>query len=138
MALLGWSAGAAAILAWAMAASSLNWRHGLGAVALVACGLAALAGWRRASSGMLAWTGDAWEWRASAPAEAGTPHAVLDLQGWMLVRWQPAHGSVGKRARWLWVERASAPADWFALRRAVYSRARTEAPDGAKPPMAQR
>ena len=57
----------------------------------------------------------------------GEVQVALDLQSHLLVRWQPEAGPV----LWLWLERSRAPLAWGALRRAVYSRARTGAPHGA-------
>jgi hypothetical protein len=129
-----WLAGVAAMAAWTAQASDVGWRHGIGFAALAACGLAALAGWRSAGSGTLSWDGAGWQWHAAGgDAEAGIPDAVLDLQSWMLVRWRPVPTQALRAgARWFWLERESAPSHWAAMRRAVYSRARIEAPDGAR------
>lgn len=53
---------------------------------------------------------------------------ALDLQGCVLLRWRAGRGAVG----WLWLDRASAPARWDDLRRAVYSRAIVDAPPSSR------
>lgn len=118
---------------WRQAAAFVAWAAAF--VAWAAASLAAWRGWLDSATGTLRWDGAAWLWSGDGPDEAGgTPAIALDLQACMLLRWRAESG----RGRWLWVDRGASPREWPALRRAVYSRARTEAPDGAKPPMAQR
>ena len=64
--------------------------------------------------------GGAWRWVHDGADEGFAlqgVEAVLDLQSRMLLRLNGAAGVPG----WVWVERAGAPADWLALRRAVMS-----------------
>jgi toxin CptA len=135
---LPWAAGCGAVLAWSwQSAAPGGWRAGA-FLLLAACGAWAAAAWWRAPRGTLAWTGAGWRWqdarpgRAQAEEEGRRPQAALDLQAALLLRWQ----APGRGARWLWLERNAAPADWDALRRAVYSRANDTAPHGAPPPVA--
>jgi hypothetical protein len=91
--------------------------------------LAALAAWWRSPAGSIAWDGAAWTLcRDDGRASLGQLDAGADLQWLLLARWRPESGP----AAWLWLERRHAPHGWDALRRAVYSRARTEAPQGAQ------
>jgi len=64
--------------------------------------------------------GSAWRWALNAPDEGlalQAVEAVLDLQNRMLLHLKGAAGAPA----WVWVERAAAPVDWLALRRAVTS-----------------
>ncbi|RYZ04637.1 MAG: hypothetical protein EOO24_12875 [Comamonadaceae bacterium] len=134
---LAWLAGLAAATAWTVQAQAPGWRQALAFGVVAAGGVQALAAWLRSPVGVLAWTGDAWRWEPSARGaapESGRPVIALDLQSRLLLRWRADGGPV----RWLSVERGAAPAHWDALRRAVYSRANTDAPHGAAPPVAGR
>lgn len=128
------TAGCAVLIAWTLQPVATGWRQALAWGALfVAAGWSAWAWWR-SPAGRLAWDGAAWRWEApSAPAEGGTPSLALDLQTRVLLRWRAEDG----RARWFWAEQDAAPADWGALRRAVYWPA-SEAPPAAAPPSAER
>jgi hypothetical protein len=132
-----WAAGLLAVGAWTWLADAPNWRHALGLLAVAATGLAAWAGWRRSPRGLLAWDGaGCWTWAEAGVAgpqgpQPGRIERLLDLQSHLLLRWQ-AEGSTA--ARWLWLQQGGVPADWAALRRAVYSRATSAAPQApAKP-----
>lgn len=134
-----WLAGAAAAVAWWLQAPGVGWRQALVLLAVLAGGLLAAAGWQRSAQGTLAWDGGGWRWEEAGPQEgatmrAGRPQVALDLQSRLLLRWRSDDASV----RWLWLERDSAAAHWEALRRAVYSRASTDAPHGAQTPVARR
>jgi hypothetical protein len=98
-------------------------------LALTGAGLAWM-GWaarseRRQPTGLLRFSGapgqgGAWHWARDGADEGLALDAVepaLDLQNRMLLRLQGAVGAPG----WVWVERAGAPADWLALRRALTS-----------------
>lgn len=125
----GWSAGAASALWWTWQAQAPGWRQAAAALLLLAVGLSGLAAWRRSPCGTLAWDGGGWT--LALGRESPMPGRIergADLQGLLLLRWQPETG----RAAWLWLERRQAPGAWDALRRAVYSRARTEAPQGVQ------
>jgi hypothetical protein len=130
-----WLAGLAAAAAWWAQAAAPGWRQALALAAVAACGVAALAGWLQSATGTVHWDGDGWRWvEGTRSAQAGQPELALDLQRHMLLRWVPQQGAT----RWLWVERNAAVSHWDALRRAVYSRASTGAPQGAEPPVAKR
>ena len=90
-------------------------------------------GWYRASAGMLRWDGAGWQWEEGGAVTGGQPELALDLQSRMLLRFRPEAGKV----RWLWLERASDPSHWDALRRAVYSRSSTPVPAAGEPPAAE-
>jgi hypothetical protein len=72
-------------------------------------------------AGHIAWDTHAWSItntsRANVPLN-GVPKVCADGQHWLLLRVTP----LGLPARWLWLERKASPAQWMALRRALYSR----------------
>ncbi|MBS0507161.1 MAG: hypothetical protein JSR53_07250 [Proteobacteria bacterium] len=123
----------AGLLAWlalgtAPASLSIKAATGLG-LWLMAAALA-WRWWHRMPVGQLCWDGGQWRLEYPAPgcehAVQGSPRVHLDLQSGMLLLLAPmAQG----RGLWLWLERRSDPAQWLALRRAVYSPARSQAPD---------
>ena len=127
--LAAWLAGALAIAAWVGALPASGARQAFGAATLLVAGLAAGASWRRQPSGLLAWDGAGWRWADGSGERAGRVAVALDLQSWLLLRWQ-GESSGGL---WLWLERGREPQAWNALRRAVYSRARIATPAGAPP-----
>ena len=124
-----WSAGALATCWWTWQAATPGWRQAAAALLVLAVGAFGLAAWLRSPRGALAWDGAAWtlalEGGETAP---GRIEPGADLQGLLLLRWRP----LCRGGTWLWLERRQAPQAWDALRRAVYSRARTEAPQGAR------
>jgi hypothetical protein len=129
--LAAWLLGVLVLVAWSMQVAA-GWRQGLAALLLLALAGAALRAWTRSPRGLLAWDGQDWRWADGAGDSPGQVAVALDLQRWLLVRWR----ADGARAAWLWLERAREPNAWNALRRAVYSPARTDAPPGATPPSA--
>lgn len=97
----------------------------------LSCTAAAWLWWRRMPMGHLAWDGGQWLLDCGAPGPdpvQGKPHVHLDLQGCLLLSVRLLRG----RPSWLWLERRSDPVQWAALRRAVYSPARSKAPDPAE------
>ncbi len=89
------------------------------------------------------WDGSHWYWEQPESDLAGHMHVVLDAQSQLLLHWQAQeqlpevlpealqarsnampHAKPRSRTHlWLWAERRACPADWLAMRRAVYSRA---------------
>ncbi|HSV78048.1 MAG TPA: hypothetical protein VLK85_02440, partial [Ramlibacter sp.] len=126
-----WLAGALALLLWSWQSEATGWRQALGLGSCVLVGLLAARSWLAARAGQLSWDGETWSWSAATLPAGGTVEVSLDLQHVMLLRW---HG--GGAAQWLWPEKASQPGRWDDLRRAVYSRARPQAPRGAQVPSA--
>lgn len=120
--LLLWFAGVAATLAWAMAAQDA--RPALWAVgACGLCGAAAGWAWAHARPGELRWESGDWQLSRGRRTQGGEAVVAMDLQASLLVRWHSSQGN-----DWLWLERRAAPQHWDGLRRAVYSRARVDAP----------
>jgi hypothetical protein len=75
----------------------------------------------------LRWDGRAWHLgAATGEPVAGALHVMLDLGGWMLLRFKPDAWSFA--ATWLPIQRRGLEAPWHALRCAVYA-ARPAAPD---------
>jgi hypothetical protein len=124
-----WGGGAILIFYWWLQADIAGWRQAGAALAVAATGAWALLSWLRSPAGEIHWDGSGW----SGPQDGGSGSMALalDLQQWLLVRWQGADS-----ARWLWLERRRCPERWSDLRRAVYSRARTQSLPPAKPPAA--
>jgi toxin CptA len=126
-------AGLACALAWSLLAP-LGWRQTLAFAAVAAGAGLARRGWLRAARGLLRWDGLAWAWEEGDRSAPGRPEVALDFQSRLLVRWREEGGGAG----WLWLERASDPPRWEALRRAVYSRASAQGPVDGHPPAAER
>jgi toxin CptA len=127
-----WLAGVLAALLWSTQAPPAPWRFALVWTAVAVAGAFALGHWWGAPAGMLAWDGAAWNWRGRAAGDSlGQLRVSIDLQHAMLVRWHDGNGR-----RWIWLERRRAGERWDDVRRAVYSRARPEAPP-AEPPAAK-
>jgi toxin CptA len=145
----GWAAALAALAgllaagAWAWQSPVVGWRHAVAFLAVLACALVALRGWRLSAHGTLRWDGAGWQWEEGTRVTCGQPEIALDLQVRALLRWTGDEGGV----RWFWVERKSDASHWDALRRAVYSRASApiptfpetgkESPPAGKPPAAE-
>jgi toxin CptA len=125
-------AGLAAAAAFTVQSAAFGWRQVAALAAVAACGALAARGWRRSARGVLQWNGLVWEWEEGTTVDTGQPRIALDLQSHLLLRWRSAGGA----HRWLWARQESAPADWAALRRAVYSRATAPAPAGPEQPPA--
>jgi len=123
------AAGAAALW-WARAPE--GWRLGALAAGLAASGGLAARSWLNAPRGTLGWDGEAWTWSRQLDDRANEVFVGLDLQAWLLLRW-----TAGGTSHWLWLDRASRTDRWDDLRRAVYSRARPQAPQQARPPAAK-
>jgi hypothetical protein len=88
-------------------------------VAAPALGLvaAALIAWRMQRSHRpadLNWNGAEWQWRGMN----GQARVALDLDAWMLLRFDPAHG----QRHWIAASRRSSTGPWPALRAALYAR----------------
>ena len=124
-----WLAGLASVLAWGFQAGSAGWRQAAAALVLAASGGWALRSWLRSPAGELRW--DGLEWTVPRGGTTLVLNVALDLQHVLLVRC-PASGPAG----WLWLERRRCPQRWLELRRAVYSRARPQAPPPGLPPAA--
>jgi toxin CptA len=124
-----WLVGVAVmVIAWQRA--SLNdFRAAIVSAAWGLAGLMACRFWVAMPQGELRWDGHAW----SVPGASIAPGGMcvrLDWQRHLLVRLQ----CVDTAHRWLWLSASAHPARWNDLRRAVYSRAMTDAPrDAANP-----
>jgi toxin CptA len=108
-----------------------GWRLAAVAVLAVASILASTFAWLRTPGGVLCWDGATWSWARDTSMQIGRLSPVLDLQSLMLVQWK---GEVSRQ--WLWLEKGSDATHWHAVRRAVYSRARPDALQGATSPAA--
>ena len=82
---------------------------------------------RPLSGGQVAWDGQAWRLRRDADDQAGRVRVESDLQGFLLLRFEPLTEAASRRpgaagVQWVWLARQSDPASWADLRRAVYCR----------------
>ncbi|WP_423283570.1 hypothetical protein [Caldimonas sp. KR1-144] len=79
-----------------------------------------VASWRRPPQ-QLRWDGQEW-WlqslRGRRVARNGRLAVAVDLDAWLLLRFEPA--ATSRRALWLAASRRRVGADWPSLRRAVY------------------
>jgi hypothetical protein len=117
----GWTAFVAlcAGIAVANAAAWLLLQRGASVAAGAGLGLVAVAFAARRLKGEpqasdLSWSGSQWQWQGLV----GEVTVALDLDAWMLLRFDPARG----RRRWIVASRASAAGPWPALRAALYAR----------------
>lgn len=114
---------------WLLVAPAGDWRPWAGAM-VTAC--VAWLSWRSGpltQSGVLIWDGAAWFWAHSAVRLAGRVAVRLDMQSGLLLRFVVDGGS----SRWFWLEQASRPGDWLALRRAVAVAARRPRDEAGEP-----
>lgn len=123
-----WLVAAGTCAAWTALSPRAGTAHALAALTTVVLGVWLTVAWRRGPVGDLAWDGAGWQWRG----QAGRPSVRLDLQGCLLLEWR---GTEGGHA-WMWLDQHRAGDRWMALRRAVYSPARTEASPQAQAPLA--
>jgi toxin CptA len=128
-----WAAGALAVAAWTLQVQTSDTRTLLAWSSVLLSGFLAVRMWARTPAGLLAWDGQTWSWSIGERVLQAHPEVILDLQCALLLRL-----GEGRSASWLWLEKRWSPARWDDLRRAVYSRARTEGPPGAQPPEATR
>ncbi|MBE7941953.1 MULTISPECIES: hypothetical protein [Ramlibacter] len=115
------AAAAAGLIGWALRADPGPAALLAAAVLALATAALALAGWWRTPGRRLQWDGEGWLLDGQALAAVD---AVADLQRLLVLRCRRAAGGTA----WLWPERDSDPSHWHGLRRAVYSRARPDAP----------
>ncbi|MEY4156887.1 MAG: hypothetical protein RJB64_1608 [Pseudomonadota bacterium] len=81
----------------------------------------------RLSSGYLSWDGKEWWLSREVANLAGRVRVEWDLQGFLLLRFEPLTESavlrpLGAGGQWVWLAQQADPATWADLRRAVYCR----------------
>lgn len=132
MLLIAGGSGLVVSLVWAAQGKTPGfWQIAAVMLALALFAWAAL-DWLRTPVGVLSWDGRQWRWTGGPPG-AGLVRVCLDLQGLLLLQWQADDAS----SAWLWLESRCSPGRWSDLRRAVYSRADSDALPGAEPPAAR-
>jgi toxin CptA len=121
-----WLAGLLLVLLWFSSTRRLDWRIGLGCVAVLGSGWALRQGWRNAASGgQLVWDGSCWRWESIKDQTVSGElelSVVADLQRIMVVM---LDGGSGRRF-WFCPERSAFPERWLDFRRAVYSVRKTQ------------
>lgn len=125
--LLGvWAAAAAVCIWWWLQGGVSAWHLLVVLASLFIGGAVAFLQWHRSPVGDLRWDGQAWWWQFADEDEVSVNVQVrLDFQQGVLLEmtgWR-------RRAVWCCPERATLPARWADLRRALYSSAITVAPD---------
>ena len=126
---LCFGAAAANAAAWLVAQASGEY-HALlvAAIGMAAAFLSAWWAWRSQVPGDLNWDGTQWQWRGVD----GAAHVALDLDAWMLLRWDVRGGG----RRWIAASRRSSAGPWPALRAALYAPSRLDPPDAPREPPA--
>jgi hypothetical protein len=81
--------------------------------AIGAAVLGAAWAWRARGPGVLAWDGGAWWWGE----REGAARVALDLDGWLLLRFEPIDG----RRLWVAASASQCVGSWAELRAALYS-----------------
>lgn len=117
-------------LAWVALASAGDWRPWIGLLATA--GIAAWCWWKGplTEAGRLSWDGADWRWESVHAPISGAVHVRLDTQSALLVRFVTETAD----SRWLWLARATDPAHWLALRRAVHAGANRRSLDRVSVP----
>lgn len=120
MILLLWLIALVFAVTWWFQSSGAGWPAGLMAGLLPFMGGVLLWDWRSSPKGMLQWDGRSWSWTAVGDHPVLRVSVQLDLQEVLLLTCEMATG----RRLWLWVQHATQPAQWLALRRALMAHAR--------------
>ena len=134
------SAGGVVLLNWLLqGASDSVVRVSVAVVVWLGAASAVWHFWRRRIHGRLQWDGSHWQLEMDLAGKSVLPQegalwVRLDLQSQL---WVCLDGANGQRT-WLWLERQGAPERWGDLRRAVYSRPRSDAPRAGEPATARR
>ena len=114
---VAWWTVAAIDLAWLFLADSQGWRVWLGLALTLLIFVGALRVSPAPGAGVLHWDGSGWAHKNGALEVDGDLTVHLDLQSALLVAWKTGSG----RTRWYWLNSATDPSRWLALRRALYS-----------------
>ena len=118
-----WSGGLSVMLLWYLSTMRLDWRIGLGCVAVLVSAWKLQTVWHNDAAGHLIWDGSCWRWeRVEASTVSGELKlfVVADLQRVLVVM---LDGNAGNRF-WLCAERRAFPERWLDFRRAVHSASR--------------
>lgn len=110
-----------AVVIWTFESENPDWRHCMAACSCVVISVWVGWSWWRTAIGSFSWDGVAWHWTVGTQSVRVLPETVLDLQSTLLLR---LHVDENRGIAWVWLDRASGPSRWMALRRAIYCRAR--------------
>lgn len=111
------------MLLWYLNTMRLDWRVGLGCVAVLVSAWKLQTVWHNDTTGHLIWDGSGWHWesiKASTMSDELKLSVVADLQRLLVV---VLVENTGNRF-WLCAERDAFPEHWLDFRRAVYSASR--------------
>ena len=115
----------AVLLAWAL-------NQGVTLILCVATTAAVLGlylGWYSLKQvSMLTWDGQIWclhDQGTGHEDDLGEVRVMLDMQGALLLRWQPTSDTLRAKPHWLWLGWQASDNSWQDLRRAVYQRTDT-------------
>jgi hypothetical protein len=118
-------AAAANVLAWGLLHLERSALPALWVGAAVSVAAARLA-WRSGARVDLTWDGSSWQYAG----QEGDVKPMLDLDGWLLLRFDPVAG----RRCWIAASRRSSQGPWAALRAALYSSRPASDPPGPQQP----
>lgn len=102
---------------WVVHDGTWLWRHSVLLVCIGFAGGVAVRDWARTPDGLLCWDGGQWLWRTAQSDQPCVVQRLLDLQSAVVVRVTSPEGMDAHR----WLDAASAPTQWLALRRAIVS-----------------
>ena len=118
-----WAGGLLLMLLWYLNTMRLDWRIGLGCVAVLVSAWNLHTVWQNDIAGHLIWDGSCWRWEcitALIVSDELKLSVVADLQRLLVV---VLDDNTGNRF-WLCSERGAFPERWLDFRRAVYSASR--------------
>lgn len=105
------------LLVWCQATGEIGWQQGFGLVGFLVVSSWVVWQWRCTPRGVLSWDGVVWSWTTGMQPVLVTPEIIIDFQRVLLLQ---LHSSIGHHCTWVWLDCASCPSRWVALRRAIF------------------
>jgi hypothetical protein len=106
------------LAAWYLSVDVIAWPQAGAGVLVLVFSVWLLATWWQTPEGHMSWDGLFWTLSLKGKMAAVNPELVLDLQVVILLRLIEPDGV---HVSWVWLDRASNPIRWMALRRAVHN-----------------
>lgn len=116
--------GVLAQLLWSQATGELGWQQEFGLVGCLAASCWVVRQWWCTPKGVLSWDGVVWNWTTGMQPVLVTPEIIIDFQRVLLLQ---LHSPIGNHCTWVWLECASCPSRWVALRRAIFVNTKSHA-----------